>query len=119
MVFIRPTFEVPNCARGMLASPSRAQGMLVAHKQFVIQMPIHELVDVAQILQQLPCLAERRSDQLDQRLGEIRRDVLVGERCAERGRMPGLRDRRPRERRAAIPFRRLCGRRAARRAPRN
>src|SRR5258708_28918822 len=32
MVFIRPTFEVPNCASGMLASPSRAHGMLVAHK---------------------------------------------------------------------------------------
>src|SRR6202522_2177630 len=31
MVFIRPTFEVPNCARGMLASPSSAHGMLVAH----------------------------------------------------------------------------------------
>src|SRR6202011_1602528 len=31
MVFIRPTFEVPNCASGMLSSPSRAHGMLVAH----------------------------------------------------------------------------------------
>jgi hypothetical protein len=31
MVFIRPTFEEPNCASGMLASPSIAQGMLVAH----------------------------------------------------------------------------------------
>src|ERR1700676_4138920 len=31
MVFIRPTFDVPNCASGMLASPSRAHGMLVAH----------------------------------------------------------------------------------------
>src|ERR1700686_486809 len=30
-VFIRPTFEVPNCASGMLSSPSRAHGMLVAH----------------------------------------------------------------------------------------
>src|ERR1700731_1712514 len=31
MVFIRPTFDVPNCARGIPASPSRAHGMLVAH----------------------------------------------------------------------------------------
>src|SRR5277367_4608593 len=31
MFFMRPTFEAPNCARGMLASPSSAHGMLVAH----------------------------------------------------------------------------------------
>ena len=58
-------------------------------QQFVVQMAIHELMDIAQILQQLPGLAERRSDQLDQRLGKIRGDVLVGERSAESGRDAG------------------------------
>src|ERR1700692_4087021 len=31
MVFIRTSFDVPNCASGMLASPPMAHGMLVAH----------------------------------------------------------------------------------------
>ena len=51
-------------------------------QQLVIQVAIHELVDIAQILQQLPGLAERRRDQLDQRLGKIRRDVFIGQRRA-------------------------------------
>ena len=55
-------------------------------------MTVDELMDVAQILQQFPRLAERRGDQLDQGLGKIGRDVLVRERRAERGRMTGLRD---------------------------
>ena len=61
-------------------------------EQLVPQMPVHELVDVAKVLQQLPALVKRRRDQLDQRLGEVRGDVLVGERCAERRRVAALGD---------------------------
>ncbi len=61
-------------------------------EQFFVQMAVHELVDVAQVLQQLPGLAERRRDQLDQRLGKIRGDVLVGERCPESRRVRRLHD---------------------------
>ncbi len=43
-------------------------------------MAVHELVDVAQILQQFPCFAEGRGDQLDEGFGKIRGDVFVGER---------------------------------------
>src|SRR3984957_11606787 len=59
-------------------------------EQLVLEMTIDELMDVAQVLQQLPALAKRRCDQLDQRLGKIGGDVLVGERRAEGGRMTGL-----------------------------
>src|SRR6267142_817771 len=55
-------------------------------------MAVHELVDIAQILQQFPCLAERRGNQLDQGLGEIRGDIFVGQRRAQSGGMPCLRD---------------------------
>ena len=89
MVFMRPTFEAPNCASGMPSSPANAQGMLVAHSISSPQMPVDELMDVAEVLQQLPALVERRSDQLDQRLGEIGGDVLIGERRAERRRVRG------------------------------
>ena len=53
-------------------------------QQLLAQVLVDELVDVAQVLQQLPGLAERRGHQLDQRLGEIGGDVFVGERRAER-----------------------------------
>jgi hypothetical protein len=46
-------------------------------------MAVDELVDIAQILQQFPGFAERRGNQFDQRLGEIRCDVFIGERGAE------------------------------------
>ena len=52
-------------------------------QEFIAEVPIDELVDVAQILQQLPRLAERRGNQLDQRLGEIGCNVLIGERRAQ------------------------------------
>src|SRR5450631_1917810 len=55
-------------------------------------MAIDELVDIAQILQQFPGFAERRGDQLDEGLGEIRRDVLVREGGAEGFGMPRLHD---------------------------
>ena len=61
-------------------------------QQLIIEVAVHELMDVAQILQQLPGLAERRSDQFDQRLGEIRGDMFVGERRAQCLRMAGLCD---------------------------
>src|SRR6202051_452723 len=48
-------------------------------KQFLTQMTVDELMDVAKILQQFPALEERRSHQLDQRFGEIGGDVVVGE----------------------------------------
>src|SRR6185437_11982613 len=41
-------------------------------------------VQVEEVLQQLPSGGERRRDQLDQRLGIVGRDVLTGERGAER-----------------------------------
>ena len=52
-------------------------------QQFLAQMPVHELMDVAQVLQQLPCFAERRGHQLDQRFGIVGSDVLVGERRSQ------------------------------------
>ena len=87
---MRPTLELPNCASGMLASPSIAQGMLVAHSNSSPQMPVDELMDIAQILHQLPGLAERRRDQFDQRFGKIRGDVFVGQRRAQGLRMARL-----------------------------
>src|ERR1019366_8582658 len=61
-------------------------------QQLVIQMPVNELMDIAQILQQLPTLEEWRGYQLDQGFGKIRRDVIVGERRTQRKRMPRLDD---------------------------
>ena len=80
MLFMRPTFERPYCAIGMSASLRIAQGMLVAHSNSSPRCAIDELVQVAQVLQQLPALRERRRNQLDQRLRVVSRDVLVGQR---------------------------------------
>ena len=55
-------------------------------------MLVDELVQVEQVLQQLPGSAEGRRDQLDQRLGIVGGDVFVGERRAEGARMRRLRD---------------------------
>jgi hypothetical protein len=74
---------------GVAADPARHARR---PQQFVAQVAIHELVDVAQVLQQLPGLAERRRDQLDQRFGEIRRDVFIGEGRAQIERMRSLDD---------------------------
>ncbi len=61
-------------------------------QQLVVQVAVHELMDIAKILQQFPGLAERRRDQFDQRLGEIRRDMFIGERRSQCFRMAGLGD---------------------------
>jgi len=53
-------------------------------QQLVIQVPVHELMNVAQILQEFPRFAEWRRDQFDQGFGEIGRDVLVGQRRSQR-----------------------------------
>ncbi len=66
-------------------------------QQFVFQMPIDELMQIEQVLEQLPALRERRRHELDERFGKISRDVIVGQRRPERTRM-----RAPRE----IAFRR-------------
>src|ERR1700735_2509585 len=49
-------------------------------------------MQVEEVLQELPARREGRRHQLDQRLGVVCRDVLVGERRAERARMRGLAD---------------------------
>ena len=78
--------SVPNCAIGMLSSPSMIDGMRGGPQQLVAQVLVDELVQVEQVLQQLPARAERRRDQLDQRLGIVGGDVLVGERRTQRAR---------------------------------
>src|SRR5256884_2199605 len=67
--------------------------------------PYTTLFRSEQVLQQLPAVRERGRDQLDQRLGIVRGDVLAGERGAEQRRGP---PRRPGARPAhppATPFR--------------
>src|ERR1039457_3592606 len=49
-------------------------------------------MQVNKVLQELPAGREGRRHKLDQRLGVVRRDVLVGERRAERARMRGFDD---------------------------
>ena len=61
-------------------------------QQLIAEVLVDELVQVEQVLQQLPGSAEGRRDQLDQRLGIVGGDVLVGERRAQRARMRRLRD---------------------------
>ena len=63
---------------------------------FAVQVAVDELVQVQQVLQQLPARAEGRRHQLDQRFGVIGGDVLVGQRRAQRGRMGRLGDARRR-----------------------
>ena len=60
-------------------------------QQLIAQVAVDELVQVEQVLQQLPARRESGRHQLDQRFGIIRRDVLVGERRSERARVRGLR----------------------------
>ena len=61
-------------------------------QQLVAEVLVDELVQVEQVLQQLPGRAESRRDQLDQRFGIIGGDVLVRERRAEARGMRRLRD---------------------------
>ncbi len=53
-------------------------------QQLIAQVAVDELVQVQQVLQQLPGRREGGRDELDQGLGIVGRDVLVGERRAER-----------------------------------
>ena len=64
-------------------------------QQLLAQVAVDELVQVEQILQQLPALRERRRHQLDQRLGIVGGDVLVGERGAEQPAGAAVRARLP------------------------
>ena len=89
---MRPMFDLPNCAIGMLASPSMMRRHRRGPQQFIAQVLVDELVQVEQVLQQLPRGAEGGRHQLDQRLGIVGGDVLVGERRAQRPRMRRLRD---------------------------
>ena len=61
-------------------------------QQLVPQVPVYELVQIAEELHQLPALMKRRGDELDQRLGVIGGDDLVGESRPQRGRMRRLAD---------------------------
>jgi hypothetical protein len=61
-------------------------------QELVAELPVHELVDVAEILLQLPGARERRRDELDERFRIVGRDEGVRERRAERARMRRLRD---------------------------
>jgi hypothetical protein len=53
-------------------------------QQLVTQVTVDELMQIEQVLQQLPAGRESRRHQLDQRLGIIRRDVNIGE-CRAQG----------------------------------
>ncbi len=61
-------------------------------QQLVTHVLVDELVQVEHVLQELPAGLEGRRYQLDQRLGEIRGDVFVGERAAQCGGVRRLRD---------------------------
>ena len=89
---MRPTFDLPNCAIGNARVAVDDRRHRRRPQQLVAQVLVDELVQVEQVLQQLPARAEGRRDQLDQRLGIVRGDVFVGERRAERARMRRLRD---------------------------
>jgi hypothetical protein len=52
-------------------------------EQFITQVTVDELVNVAEVLQQLPSLTERRRHEFDERFRKVRRDVFVGERSAQ------------------------------------
>ena len=51
-------------------------------QELVAEVAVDELVQVEQVLQQLPARRERGRDELDERLGVVGRDVLVRERGA-------------------------------------
>ena len=61
-------------------------------QQLVADVAVDELVQVAEVLGQLPGLGERRRDQLDQRLGVVGGQVLVAERRAQDPGVGGLGD---------------------------
>jgi hypothetical protein len=61
-------------------------------EQFLTDVAIDELVQVAEKLGEFPGLGERRRDEFDQRLGIVRRQMLVRQGRSETGRMRRLRD---------------------------
>ena len=61
-------------------------------EQLVAELPIDELVDVAEVLLEFPGPVERRCHELDQGFRVVGRDVRMGQRRAERARMRRLRD---------------------------
>jgi hypothetical protein len=61
-------------------------------EQLVAEVAVDELVDVAEVLRQLPGLGEGRRDELDQRLGIVGGDVRVRQRRAKRRRVRCLRN---------------------------
>ncbi len=62
-----------------------------APEQLVAELLVDKLVYVADDLQRLPGAAERRRDELEQRLGKIGRDEAIGQRGAEACRVRCLR----------------------------
>ncbi len=75
-----------------LLLPAHDAGHRGCPKQLILQVCVHELVQVAEVLQQLLIVVEGRRDQLDQRFGIVGGDVRIGQRRAERMRMRRLRD---------------------------
>ena len=61
-------------------------------QELVAELAVDELVDLAEVLLQLPGARERRRHELDQGFGVVGRDVRVGQGRAERRRMGRLRD---------------------------
>ena len=61
-------------------------------QHLVAELAVDELVDVAEVLLELPGTRERRRDELDQGFRVVGRDVRVGQRRAERSRVRRLRD---------------------------
>ena len=80
----------PSDVRGAVARDRNARVALdcAGHagrpEELITDLAVDELVQVAQVLHQLPGLVEGRRDELDQRLGVVRRDAFVGERRAQR-----------------------------------
>ena len=61
-------------------------------EELIAERAVDELVQIRQVLQELPAGVEGRRDKLDQAFRIVGRDVAIGKRRAERLRMPGLRD---------------------------
>ena len=72
--------------------PVQRAGHAGRPQQFLVEVPVDELVQVAEVLQQLPGLAEGGRDQLDQRLRVVGRHVRTRQRRAQPRRMRRLGD---------------------------
>ena len=58
-------------------------------QQLIAQVAVNELVQVQQVLQQLPAAGKCRRHQLNQRFGKVRRDVYIRQRRAQVARVRG------------------------------